>query len=60
MPQGAQPEVAASLPRGRHAAPRDVVSRSQVVRLHTAMAAVVARRGYAAASVADVLAEAGV
>jgi len=60
MPRDAQPDVAARLPRGRHAAPRDVVARSQVGRLHTAMAAVVARRGYAAASVADVLAEAGV
>ncbi len=60
MSREGQPGVTRTLPRGRHAAPRDVVARSQLERLHTAMAAVVARKGYAATSVADVLAEAGV
>ena len=48
------------LPRGRHAAPRDVVEASQRERLLDAMAAAVAQRGYAQTSVADVLRRAGV
>jgi AcrR family transcriptional regulator len=48
------------LPRGRHAAPRDVVWRSQRGRLLAAMAEVAAGKGYAAAAVADVIARAGV
>ena len=48
------------LPRGRHAAPRRVVRRSQRSRLLEAMAAVVSERGYASAAVADVVAHAGV
>jgi AcrR family transcriptional regulator len=48
------------LPRGRHAAPREVVWRSQRGRLLAAMADVVAESGYGAASVADVIARAGV
>ena len=48
------------LPRGRHAAPRAVVTRSQRERLLEAIAAAVAERGYARTAVADVLARAGV
>jgi AcrR family transcriptional regulator len=48
------------LPRGRHAAPREVVWRSQRGRLLAAMAAVAAESGYGAVSVADVIARAGV
>lgn len=49
-----------TLPRGRHAAPRAVVERSQRDRLLRSVAEVVACKGYAAASVADLLADAGV
>lgn len=48
------------LPRGRHAASREVVERSQRDRLLEATAAAVAERGYASTSVADVLVRAGV
>jgi len=48
------------LPRGRHAAPRAVVERSQRERLLEAMTVAVAERGYAGTAVADVLARAGV
>jgi len=48
------------LPRGRHAAARDVVASSQRGRLLAAVATVVAGRGYAATAVADVIARAGV
>lgn len=48
------------LPRGRHAAPREVVERSQRERLLAAMGAAVAEKGYAHTSVADVIARAGV
>lgn len=50
----------APLPRGRHAAPRDVVEHSQRERLLEAMAEAVAEKGYASTAVADVLARAGV
>lgn len=59
----ASPRQASSrppLPRGRHAAPRDVVERSQRERLLEAMASAVAEKGYARTAVADVLAGAGV
>lgn len=49
-----------SLPRGRHAAAREVVLASQQGRLIEAMAACVAERGYAATTVAQVIARAGV
>lgn len=49
-----------SLPRGRHAAARDVVLASQRGRLLEAMAACVAEHGYAATTVARVIARAGV
>ncbi|MHB8717715.1 MAG: TetR/AcrR family transcriptional regulator [Candidatus Dormibacteria bacterium] len=50
----------ASLPRGRHAAPRDVVVASQRRRLLEAMAEVVAERGFLDTTVAAVIAHAGV
>jgi AcrR family transcriptional regulator len=55
-----QEPAAPPLPRGRHAAPREVVWRSQRGRLLAAMAVAVAEKGYAGAAVADVIAQAGV
>lgn len=52
--------VPRSLPRGRHAAARDVVLASQRGRLLEAMAQCVAEQGYAATTVAQVIARAGV
>lgn len=52
--------VPRSLPRGRHAAAREVVLASQRGRLLEAMAACVAEQGYAATTVAHVIARAGV
>jgi AcrR family transcriptional regulator len=52
--------VPRTLPRGRHAAAREVVLASQRGRLLEAMAACVAERGYAATTVARVIARAGV
>jgi AcrR family transcriptional regulator len=49
-----------SLPRGRHAAAREVVLASQRGRLVEAMARCVAQRGYAETTVAQVIARAGV
>src|SRR3954469_2670724 len=49
-----------ALPRGRHAAPREVVWESQRGRLLAAMAEVVGAKGYGAVAVADVIARAGV
>jgi AcrR family transcriptional regulator len=48
------------LPRGRHAAPREVVAESQRERLLVAMADAVAAKGYANVAVADVIERAGV
>jgi AcrR family transcriptional regulator len=48
------------LPRGRHAAPREVVARSQRDRLLIAMADAVAAKGYGNVAVADVIERAGV
>jgi len=48
------------LPRGRHAAPREVVVESQRERLLGAMADAVAEKGYARTAVADVIERAGV
>ena len=48
------------LPRGRHAAPREIVLESQRGRLLGAMAAAVAEKGYANVAVADVIERAGV
>jgi AcrR family transcriptional regulator len=58
MPEVA--DAAPPLPRGRHAAPREVVWRSQRGRLLAAMAVAVAEKGYAGVVVADVIAQAGV
>lgn len=52
--------VPRSLPRGRHAAAREVVLASQRGRLLEAMAQSVAQQGYAATTVAHVIARAGV
>src|SRR5690349_5728075 len=48
------------LPKGRHAAPREVVWESQRGRMLEAMALAVAEKGYGATAVADVIAGAGV
>jgi AcrR family transcriptional regulator len=48
------------LPRGRHGLPRELVERSQRERLLAAAVRVTTAKGYAATTVADVLAEAGV
>jgi AcrR family transcriptional regulator len=48
------------LPRGRHAAPREVVAESQRERLLVAMADATAEKGYANVAVADVIERAGV
>jgi AcrR family transcriptional regulator len=48
------------LPRGRHAAPREVVADSQRERLLVAMADATAAKGYAHVAVADVIERAGV
>ncbi|HEX2102064.1 MAG TPA: TetR/AcrR family transcriptional regulator [Solirubrobacteraceae bacterium] len=52
--------TAGPLPRGRHAAPREVVREAQRGRMLAAMAAAVAEKGYTEAVVADVVARAGV
>jgi AcrR family transcriptional regulator len=49
-----------ALPRGRHAAPREVVRESQRGRMLAAMAQAVGAKGYADVAVADVIAGAGV
>ena len=48
------------LPKGRHAAPREIVWESQRGRMLEAMAVAVAEKGYAATAVADVIARARV
>ena len=52
--------AARPLPRGPHGLAREVVTESQRARLLDAMAHAVAERGYASATVADVVARAGV
>ena len=49
-----------ALPRGRHAAPRDVVHGSQRTRMLEAMGTAVAEKGYGRVAVADVIERAGV
>src|SRR4051812_31599343 len=49
-----------ALPRGRHAAPREVVRESQRGRMLAAMAGAVGEKGYGAVAVADVIARARV
>jgi AcrR family transcriptional regulator len=53
-------EALAPLPRGRHRLPREEVARVQRNRIFRAMAEVMAEKGYARTSVADVLRVAGV
>src|SRR3954451_21654967 len=53
-------EVPRSLPRGPHRLGREVVQASQRGRLITAIAEVVAAKGYGATTVADVIGQAGV
>jgi AcrR family transcriptional regulator len=53
-------ETLSRLPRGRHAAPREVVWASQRGRMLAAMATAVGEKGYGAVAVADVIARAGV
>src|ERR687887_1541556 len=48
------------LPRGPHGLPRDVVVKSQRSRMLGALVEVVAEKGYAATTVADIIARAGV
>jgi AcrR family transcriptional regulator len=48
------------LPRGRHAAPREIVAESQRERMLVAMADACAAKGYAHVAVADVIERAGV
>jgi AcrR family transcriptional regulator len=48
------------LPRGRHAAPREVVAESQRERMLVAVAEAVAEKGYANTAVADIISRAGV
>jgi AcrR family transcriptional regulator len=52
--------VPSPLPRGRHAAPREVVWESQRGRMLAAIATAVGEKGYADVAVADVIARAGV
>jgi AcrR family transcriptional regulator len=59
-PAAAASPVPRALPRGRHAAAREVVLASQRGRLLEAMAQCVAEQGYAATTVAQVIARAGV
>jgi AcrR family transcriptional regulator len=54
------PAPRVALPRGPHGLPRDVVERSQRSRLLGAVVDVVADKGYAATTVADIIAGAGV
>jgi AcrR family transcriptional regulator len=60
VPLTATPPSATPLPRGRHAAPREVVWESQRDRMLAAMATAVGERGYAKVAVADVISRAGV
>lgn len=55
-----EPAIAGKLPRGRHPLTQAAVAGSQRVRLLDAVARVVADKGYGAATVADVIARAGV
>jgi len=55
-----QTDILAVLPRGRHAAPRDVVRQTQRARMLDAMVQSVAEKGYARVAVADVVERAGV
>jgi AcrR family transcriptional regulator len=60
MSASPQTDILAVLPRGRHAAPRDVVRQTQRARMLDAMVQSVAEKGYARVAVADVVERAGV
>jgi AcrR family transcriptional regulator len=60
MSASPQTDILAVLPRGRHAAPRDVVRHTQRARMLEAMVDAVAEKGYARVAVADVIERAGV
>jgi AcrR family transcriptional regulator len=59
-PETLTAEAPEALPRGPHGLPRDVVVRSQRTRMLRALIEVVAEKGYAATTVADVIGRAGV
>ncbi len=59
-PRGARAHTAQRLPRGRHGLPAGVVARSQRTRIIYGTAEVMMAKGYAAATVADIVAAAGV
>ena len=56
----ASPDIPRRLPRGTHGLDRDVVEASQRTRLLEAVGRAVAERGYAAATIDDVVRRAGV
>jgi len=56
----ASPDIPRRLPRGTHGLDRDVVEASQRTRLLEAVGRAVAERGYAAATIDDVVSRAGV
>ncbi|MEA2330629.1 MAG: hypothetical protein QOH58_767 [Thermoleophilaceae bacterium] len=58
--ESASPEIPRRLPRGSHGLNRDVVEASQRTRLLEAVGRAVAERGYAAATIDDVVGGAGV
>jgi AcrR family transcriptional regulator len=60
VPVSTPAETPLRLPRGRHAAPREVVWESQRGRMLAAMAEAVGAKGYGPVAVADVIARAGV
>jgi AcrR family transcriptional regulator len=60
VPMTAGPTLATPLPRGRHAAPPELVWESQRGRMLAAMATAVGEKGYAEVAVADVIARGGV
>ncbi|HWW67757.1 MAG TPA: TetR/AcrR family transcriptional regulator [Solirubrobacterales bacterium] len=60
MPQGAGERERWRPPRGRHRLPQEVIARSQRERLQEATIRVVAAKGYAATTVADLTREAGI
>jgi AcrR family transcriptional regulator len=58
--ESASPDIPRRLPRGTHGLDRDVVEASQRTRLLEAVGRAVAERGYAAATIDDVVRRAGV
>jgi AcrR family transcriptional regulator len=58
--ESASPDIPRRLPRGSHGLDRDVVEASQRTRLLEAVGRVVAKRGYAAATIDDIVRGAGV